>query len=96
MPTPEQVTKAPMPTPEEITRTVIRQLADVAEVDEERLEPDALLEELDIDSLDLVELGQTIEERFGVELDRSAMKGVLTIADATRVVIAHVLPQPVT
>jgi acyl carrier protein len=85
-----------MPTPEEITTAVIRELADVAEVDEDRLELDARLEDLDIDSLDLVELAQIVEERFGVELDRSAMNGVLTIGDAIRIVIARVLHQPVT
>jgi acyl carrier protein len=84
-----------MPTPEEITQVIIRELADVAEVDEARLTPDASLEALDIDSLDLVELGQIIEERFGVELDRGDMKGVETVGQAIDAVIAQVLGQPV-
>lgn len=84
-----------MPTPEEIAKVVIRELADLAEVDEDRLRPEAELEDLDIDSLDLVELGQIIEERFGVELDRSEIKGVRTIGKAIDIVIAQVLHQPV-
>jgi acyl carrier protein len=86
----------PVPRPEEIVAVVLRELADVAEVDEDRLTPDAVLEDLDIDSLDMVELGQIIEERFGVQLDRNGMKGVETVDEACRAVIAQVLHQPVT
>jgi acyl carrier protein len=86
----------PVPLPEEIVAVVLRELADVAEVDEERLTPEAVLEDLDIDSLDIVELGQIIEERFGVQLDGNSMKGIETVGEACRVVIAQVLHQPVT
>jgi acyl carrier protein len=86
----------PVPLPEEIVAVVLRELADVAEVDEDRLTPDAVLDDLDIDSLDVVELGQIIEERFGVQLDGSSMKGIETVGEACRVVIAQVLHQPVT
>jgi acyl carrier protein len=85
-----------MPMPEEIIAVVLRELADVAEVDEDRLTPDAVLEDLDIDSLDIVELGQIVEERFGVQLDRNGLKGIQTVEEACRAVVAQVLHQPVT
>ena len=86
----------PVPLPEEIVAIVLRELADIAEVDEDRLTPGAVLEDLDIDSLDIVELGQIIEERFGVQLDRDSLKGIETVDEACRAVVAQVLHQPVT
>jgi acyl carrier protein len=46
----------------------------------------ATLEGLDIDSLDLVELGQVIEERYGVRLAAEEFKGVKTVGDALEVI----------
>lgn len=46
------------------------------------IRPEATLEELDIDSLDLVELGQVAEEEFGVTLEVEHLKDVKTVQDA--------------
>ena len=43
---------------------------------------DAALEELDVDSLDLAELSQVIEEQFGVELSASDVAEIKTVGDA--------------
>lgn len=50
---------------------------------------EATLEDLDVDSLDLVELAQVIEDEYGVELDGDAVKGVRTVADLIDLVVAR-------
>ena len=51
---------------------------------------DKLFEELDIDSLDLVELLQIAEERYGIELDAEEAKDTRTVGDAIDLVVARV------
>ena len=41
-------------------------------------------EDLDVDSLDLVELAQIVEDEFGVELDGDDVKDVKTVGDVDR------------
>jgi acyl carrier protein len=50
---------------------------------------DAELEALDVDSLDLAELSQIIEERFGVELTSSDVAEIKTVGDAIDLVAAR-------
>ena len=50
---------------------------------------DANFEDLDLDSLDLVELAQIIEDEFGVELDGDAVKDVKTVGDVIDLVVAR-------
>lgn len=50
---------------------------------------EATLESLDIDSLDLVELAQIVEDEFGVELDGDAVKDVVTAGDVIDLVVAR-------
>jgi acyl carrier protein len=56
----------------------------------EGLRPDATLEELDIDSLDLFELGQILHQEFGLEVDPSDFENVQTLGDAQRAIMAYV------
>ena len=49
----------------------------------------ATFEELDLDSLDLVELAQIVEDEFGVELDGDAVKDVSTVGDVVALVVAR-------
>jgi acyl carrier protein len=48
---------------------------------------DATFEDLDVDSLDLVELAQIVEDEFGVELDGDAVKDVVTVGDVIDLVV---------
>jgi acyl carrier protein len=50
---------------------------------------EAKLEDLEIDSLDLIELLQIAEERFGVEINPDDAKDVKTVGDALDLMIAH-------
>lgn len=50
---------------------------------------EATFETLDVDSLDLVELAQIVEEEFGVELDGDAVKDVKTVGDVIDLVVTR-------
>ena len=49
----------------------------------------ATFDSLDLDSLDLVELAQIVEDEFGVELDGDAVKDVRTVGDVIELVVAR-------
>jgi acyl carrier protein len=51
-----------------------------AEPDEIKIE--ATFEALDVDSLDLVELGQIVQEEYGVEIKGEDMPNLKTVGDA--------------
>jgi acyl carrier protein len=52
------------------------------------LSREATLESLDIDSLDLVELAQIVEDEFGVELRGDDVKDVRTVGEVVDLVVA--------
>jgi acyl carrier protein len=47
---------------------------------------DATLEQIDVDSLDLAELSQVVEEKLGVTLKGSDVAEVTTVADAIELI----------
>jgi acyl carrier protein len=51
--------------------------------------PDSTFEALDVDSLDLAELAQIVEEDYGVVLKGDDMKNLRTVSDATRLIAAR-------
>ena len=51
----------------------------------DRFAPDALLSELEIDSLDLVELTQTLEDKCNLHLEPADLKGVKSVRDVVEV-----------
>ena len=53
------------------------------------LRAEATLEELDIDSLDLFELGQILNQEFGFEVDPDDFDGVVTLGDAEKVLVGY-------
>ena len=53
---------------------------------------EATWEWLDVDSLDLVELAQIVEEEYGVEMREEDMKGLRTVGDAIDFVTARAAP----
>ncbi len=50
---------------------------------------DASFEQLDVDSLDLVELAQVVEDEFGVELQGEDVKDLKTVGEAIDLVVAR-------
>ena len=57
--------------------------------DADQVTRDATFEALDIDSLDLVEVAQVIEEEFGVVLKGEDMEQLKTVGDAIDLVVAR-------
>jgi acyl carrier protein len=55
-----------------------------------QLRPEATLEELDIDSLDLFELGQILHQEFGIEVDPGDFEEVSTLGEAQDAMLAYV------
>ncbi len=49
---------------------------------------ESTFESLDVDSLDLIELAQIVEDTYGVELDGEAVKDVKTAGDVIDLVVA--------
>jgi acyl carrier protein len=49
---------------------------------------DAEFEALDVDSLDLVELAQIVEDEFGVRLEGDDLKGITTVGQVIDLVVA--------
>jgi acyl carrier protein len=71
--------------------TVEKTIADaLVELGPERdqITRDATFEQLDIDSLDLVEVAQVIEEEFGVEIKGEEAEKLNTVGDAIDLVVA--------
>jgi acyl carrier protein len=55
-----------------------------------QIDREATFEALDVDSLDLAELAQIVEERFGVELRGSDVASVKTVGDAITLIAERV------
>src|SRR5215207_3284787 len=75
-------------TPDAVQARVVEALASFGP-DVEQVTRDATFEELDIDSLDLVELAQIVEDEYGVELKGDDMKSLKTVGDAIELVVAR-------
>ena len=74
-------------THEEISRKVIETLASFGPAIED-VRPERTLEELDIDSLDIAELAQVVEDEYGVEISGDDAAAVVTVGDTIDLVIA--------
>jgi acyl carrier protein len=57
--------------------------------DPDRISADAELEALDVDSLDLVELAQIMEDEYGVQLKGEDMEGIRTVGQAIDLVVSR-------
>jgi len=55
----------------------------------EAISRDATFEALDVDSLDLVEMAQIIEDEFGVELKGSDVKEIATFGDLVDLIVSR-------
>ena len=73
-------------TPEAVETTVRDALAQFGPEPEE-ITPDATFEQLDVDSLDLAELSQIIEDEYGVALKGDDVGKIKTVGDAIDLVV---------
>ncbi len=75
-------------TPEAVETTVRDALVQFGpEADDIKLE--STFEELDVDSLDLAELSQIIEDEFGVQLKGDDVGKIKTVGDAVDLVVSR-------
>jgi acyl carrier protein len=77
----------PAVTTQQVESRVIEALASFGP-DPEQISRESTFEELDIDSLDLVELAQIVEDEYGVVLKGEDMKELQTVGDAVDVIVA--------
>jgi acyl carrier protein len=75
-------------TAEQVQERVVETLASFGP-DPESITREATFEELDIDSLDLVELAQVVEDEYGVVLKGEDMKELKTVGDAIDLIVAR-------
>jgi acyl carrier protein len=73
-------------TTQQVETRVIEVLASFGP-DESQITREATFEELEIDSLDLVELAQIVEDEYGVVLKGEDMKELKTVGDAIDLIV---------
>ncbi|MDQ2622189.1 MAG: acyl carrier protein [Actinomycetota bacterium] len=73
--------------PESAEKVIVEGLAEVG-ADPEMINREATFESLDVDSLDLVELAQIVEDEFGVELVGDDVQNLKTVGDVIDMVVA--------
>jgi acyl carrier protein len=75
-------------TKDQVTERVISALVEFGE-EPENVKPDSRFEDLDIDSLDLVELAQVIEDEYSIEISDAEMEKIVTVQDVVEFVSAR-------
>ncbi len=75
-------------TPQQIEARVIEAIASFGPEPED-VTLDATFEALDVDSLDLVELGQIVQDEYGVELKSDDMPKLKTVGDAVDLIVSR-------
>ena len=72
---------------EQIQERVTEALVELG-ADRDEIKPEAEFEALELDSLDLVELAQIVEEEWGVEITAKDMEGLKTVGQSADLVAA--------
>jgi acyl carrier protein len=75
-------------TAEQVQPVVYDALAELGP-DRDQITLEATWEELDIDSLDLAELSQVVEEKFGVRMKGDDVAQLKTVGDAVDLIVAR-------
>jgi acyl carrier protein len=73
---------------EQIEARVVDALVEFGE-ERENVTSQARFEDLDIDSLDLVELAQIVEDEYGVEIADSDLDKIETVSDVVELITAR-------
>ncbi|MGH2985567.1 MAG: acyl carrier protein [Solirubrobacterales bacterium] len=73
---------------EQIEQRVIDALVEFGE-ERQNITPQARFEDLEVDSLDLVELAQIVEDEYGVELADADLDKVETVADVVELIASR-------
>lgn len=76
--------------PQTVELTIVEEIERLG-VERSDISRDATLAELDLDSLDLVEIVQMVESKWGVRFDPQDFAGVETVGEASDLVYRRVL-----
>jgi acyl carrier protein len=79
---------SPTVTSEQVDQVVSEALVSFG-ADADAISREATFETLDVDSLDLAELAQIVEEKFGVELTGADVKDVRSVGDLVDLIVAR-------
>ena len=72
--------------PDKVFETIAGALAEIGP-EREEITRQSTFESLDVDSLDLVEVGQVIDDQFGVEIKGDDMEDLRTVGEVVDLVI---------
>jgi acyl carrier protein len=75
-------------TQQQVEETVVSALATLGP-DPDEITRDARFTDLDVDSLDLAELSQIVDEQLGVELTTDDVGRIKTVGDAVDLIVAR-------
>ncbi|HEX2371109.1 MAG TPA: phosphopantetheine-binding protein [Solirubrobacterales bacterium] len=75
-------------TTDRVEKVIFDGLVEVG-ADREAVSREASFEDLDVDSLDLVEVSQIVEDEFGVELEGDDIKDLKTVGEVIDLVVAR-------
>ena len=79
-----------MKTKDDIYERIVQVLADTFELEPDEIKPDAhLYHDLDLDSLDAIDLAVKLHSETGIKLKEREMKGIRTVSDIVDVVAGH-------
>ena len=73
---------------QQVEKTILEALPQFG-VEESQISREASFEELDVDSLDLAELSQIIEDEYGVQLKGDDVGKIKTVGDAVDLVVSR-------
>jgi acyl carrier protein len=75
-------------TTDRVEQVIFDGLAEVG-AERDQISREATFDALDVDSLDLVEVSQIVEDEFGVELEGDDIKDLKTVGDVVDLVVAR-------
>jgi acyl carrier protein len=75
-------------TTDRVEQVIFDGLAEVG-AERDQISREATFDSLDVDSLDLVEVSQIVEDEFGVELEGDDIKDLKTVGDVVDLVVAR-------
>jgi len=75
-------------TTETVQDTVFKALEEFG-AEPDQITPDATFEALDIDSLDLAELAQIVEDEYSVKISGEDMESIKTVGDVIELITAR-------
>ncbi len=73
------------PTTQPVLEVITEELVRLG-AERDQVTPEATLTDIDVDSLDLAELAQIVEERYGTKLTGADVTGVRTVGDVVELI----------